>query len=190
MTVSQGEALKRIGRLFAMPKPRAEKCKALFDLAREARGGCIVEVGAATGTGAIALAYGARKGVKVYAIDDYLDRVGWATEPYTPENKIAFIENTEAAGVTVHLVHADARKAVQVWSKPIALLHWDLGMYSEMVDDFWQWEPHMVSGGVIAVHDTLDRRLGSRELEKQAATSGKFEPAEHLGGGVWAFRKR
>lgn len=173
-----------------MPKARADKCTALFQLAREARGGCIVELGAALGCGAIALAYGAQKGVPVYAIDDYLDHTGWAGETYTPDNKIAFIENVESAGVTVHLVHADTAAAAAGWKKPVALLHWDLGMFVRMADDFFLWEPHVISGGVIAVHDTLQRHLGSRELEAKVARSGKFLPPVHLGGGVWRFEKR
>ena len=191
MSVSQREALQRIGKLFDMPRPRADKCRALFQLARQVPDtGCIVELGAATGTGAIALAYGARDGVTVYAIDDYLERKGWAHEWYGPENATLFQENVQSAGVTVHLVQADVREAARMWQVPCALVHWDLGMFSEMDFDFWLWEPHIISGGVIAVHDTLDRKLGSAELARQAAESGKFDAAQHLGGGVWAFRKK
>lgn len=188
MTTSWPETSERLGRLFPMPMPRREKCKALHGLAQEATGGCIVELGAATGCGAIALALGAS--VPVYAVDDYQERQGWANEWYRPDNVILFQQNVKSAGVMVRLMLGDVRDVARNWKEPVALAHWDLGRFSEMVDDFWLWEPHVISGGVIAVHDTMDRRLGSAELEGQAATSGLFLPAVHLGGGVWRFEKR
>lgn len=188
MTESLTEALDILGKLFPMPRARWLKCRSLYELAQQAEGGCIVELGAATGTGAIALALGAN--VPVYAVDDYQFRQGWANEWYGPDNAVLFAENVKSANAVVELVLGDVRDVAKHWDEPVALVHWDLGMRSGMVRDFFLWEPHVISGGVIAVHDTGERDLGSVGLEHRAAQSGKFLAPELMGGGIWRFEKR
>lgn len=188
MKLSSDDALVQLEKLFQMPAPRKAKCRILFMLAQKTMDGCIVELGAYTGCGAIALALGAS--VPVYAIDDYKRRQGWANEWYDEDNRILFQNNVEAAGVTVGLVQRDILAASRGWAEPIGLVHWDLGLRNRMVADFFAWEPHVISGGIIVVHDAMERQLGSRVLETIVDATGKFFPAEHMGAGMWRFQKR
>jgi len=184
------EARAILESLFPMPRPRREKCRALFRHAQRVKNGCIVELGTAHGTGAIALALGAGKGTQVFTIDDFAKRKGWATEPYGPENERTCTENCGKAGVDVTIVKAPAEMAHKEWFVPINLLHWDLGMFSGMSRDFQNWDKFMVKGGKFLMHDTMDRKLGSIELEHYAMTSRRFRKAQHVGGGLISFEKR
>ena len=176
------DAMSVLGSLFEMPGPRLGKCKALYNLAKEAHGGCIVELGTYHGNGAIALALGTRDGhnLPVYTIDDYRERKGWANEPYSPDDEAVFHHNVVRAKVEVNLVRWNARNATAMWEEKIALLHWDLGIFSSMKEDLEKWAPHVV--GVVVVHDTFDQRLGSRDLDGWRKTG-------HFGGGIWVFRR-
>jgi len=182
------DALAQLETLFPMPAPRKAKCRILFMLAQKTVDGCIVELGAYIGCGAIALALGAS--VPVYAIDDYKRRQGWANEWYDKDNRILFQNNVKAAGVAVNLVQQDVRDAARSWAEPVGLIHWDLGRFREMIEDFILWEPYIISGGIFVAHDTMDRRLGSKELETIVDATGRFFPAEHMGAGMWRFQKR
>lgn len=177
--------------MFPMPAPRREKCRALFRHAQKVRPGhAIVELGTAEGCGAIALALGAKTGVRVFTIDDFEHRRGWAAEPYSPENERTCTANFENAGVDVTIVKSSVEIAHKEWFAPIDLLHWDLGMFSGMERDFYNWEPLVVKGGKLLMHDTMDRRLGSNGLENSAAQTRRFRKAKHVGGGLICFEKR
>jgi hypothetical protein len=176
--------------LFDMPGPRYEKCKALFRHAQRTFDGCIVELGTAEGCGAIALALGAPKTTKVFTIDDFAVRKGWASEKYGPEFEERFTANCGKAGVDVTLVKQPVEIAYKEWFVPVGLLHWDLGMFSGMARDFSHWENKMVKGGIMLMHDTMDQRLGTKDLIGYATNSGNYRAPKHVGGGLWAFERR
>ncbi|MGH7772394.1 MAG: class I SAM-dependent methyltransferase [Candidatus Binatia bacterium] len=127
----------------------------LYSLAQLAsKLGCIVEIGSWKGKSTIWLAKGSQAigGEKVYAVD-----------PHTPDGSSErdFRENIKKAGVesiVVPMVMASI-EVLQGWDKPIGLL-WVDGdhKYRGVQSDFFGWYPHVVPGGVIALHDTLNRR--------------------------------
>ncbi len=136
----------------------------LYSLAQHfSKLGCIVEIGSWKGKSTIWLAKGSESvgGEKVYAID-----------PHTPDgsSEKAFRENIKKAGVesiVVPLVMSSI-EAVQKWDKPIGFL-WIDGdhKYRGVLSDFFGWYPHVVDGGVIALHDTLNRKGVKRLVQGQ-----------------------
>ena len=149
--MSWEDAWKILEPLSDWPEIRRHKIRTLYELATEAQGGCIVELGAYHGLGAINLALGARdgSGPKVYTVDDFLARTAHAGQTYVPENKAQFLKNILDAGVDVTLVNADIFQAADTWTEPIALLVGDTGDHSP--DQFFQaWGRHIVPGGVFA----------------------------------------
>ncbi len=121
----------------------------LFEKARACPAGTvIVEIGSYKGRSTIRLAEGSRAGagVPVYAID-----------PHVQGSKQAFFENIERAGVADLVVPVVARSddAVRDWKHPIGLLFIDGAHELPFVErDFTAWFPHVIEGGVVALHDT------------------------------------
>jgi|GEM_PF-1024736 len=111
--------------------------------------GCIVEIGSWKGKSTIWLANGIRAvgGGKVYAID-----------PHWEGTLESFKQNIEDAGVEsiVIPVLKTSMDALRDWDKPIGLLWIDGDHdYRSVRSDFLGWFPHVVKGGVIALHDTI-----------------------------------
>ena len=145
----------------------------LYELARRAdpRGG-IVEIGSWKGRSTIWLAAGAKagRGARVAAVDPHegtsLHSEGESTEQ-------ALRRNLEAARVSdqVDVIRATSEEAATSWSRPVALL-WIDGdhAYESVRRDFQLWEPYVVAGGVVALHDTLfwhgPGRVAAESLER------------------------
>lgn len=136
----------------------------LYSLARlVSKLGCIVEIGSWKGKSTIWLAMGSQAvgGGKVYAVD-----------PHTPDgsSEKAFRENIKKAGVESIVVPMvmSSIEAVQGWQKPIGIL-WIDGdhKYRGVRSDFFGWYPHVVEGGVIALHDTLNRKGVRKFVHRQ-----------------------
>jgi len=121
----------------------------LYEKARACPAGTvIVEIGSYKGRSTIRLAQGSRDGagVPVHAID-----------PHVKDSKRAFLDNIERAGVADLVVPVVARSddAVRDWQRPIGLLFIDGNHDLPFVErDFTAWFPHVVEGGVVALHDT------------------------------------
>lgn len=127
----------------------------LYKLASKCKQGVIVEIGSWKGRSTIWLAKGAR--AKVYAIDPH---EGTRTHKYGGcENTYdEFIKNMERAGVSDMVVPVvkTSEEAVKDWDKPVGLIFIDGEHSCEAVKfDFDNWVPHLVEGGVIALHDTI-----------------------------------
>ena len=157
---------------FANPmgNNRMAKCEALYQLAKFAWGGAIVEFGTYHGCGAITMAFGSRNGngCPVYTIDDYpQERFGWAGERYCSKDEAAFWTNVELADVEVHLIRKSVREAIKGWEDPISLIFWDTAG-DDMLGDWRAWSPFIVPGGLFAMHDTGDKRFGSPAVVRAA----------------------
>jgi len=178
-----------------MPGPRLAKCDTLYGLAQRS-GGNIVELGTFRGCGSIALAYGARahlgSDAHVWTIDDYEEKRGWAAEVYLPDDLDICRDNLRSAGVedTVTVICAEVQAAAAQWELPVNLLFWDLGINGRLAEDFDAWAPHLVVGGTFAIHDTMDRKLGSSQLVERAVASGNWMDGGFLPGGVQVLVKR
>lgn len=150
----------------------------LYRLAQANPGtGAIVEIGSYKGKSTVWLAFGSRKvgSDKVYAVD-----------PHKPLPEEGFFEDTEAdflrnigeAGVEDRVVPMmiPSEEAARAWSGPIKLL-WIDGdhRYEQARKDFVLWEPHLIEGGVVAMHDTIRKKGAKRVLWECIFRSNRFE---------------
>ena len=161
-----------------------QKTTVFYDLAHTAKaGGCIVELGSYLGFGTVPLWYGAQDGNQgdVIAVDAYKPMHGWIGEPYGPDNEEQWHINMRLAGCIPLLVIGDVHDLSLTWDKwnsPISLLVHDLGSLNRMPQDVMDWERHVIPGGVIAMRDIDDYRMGTQ--------AGDPEPVEH---GQVGFRR-
>ncbi|HEX6768520.1 MAG TPA: class I SAM-dependent methyltransferase [Candidatus Binatia bacterium] len=141
------------------------------------RNGVIVEIGSWKGKSTVALALGAgniRSG-KIYAIDPH--RV-MPEEGYLEDTEAEFLANIKSAGVADRVVPMimTSAAAAREWDKPIRLL-WIDGdhRYEAAKLDFSLWEPHLVEGGLLAMHDTIRKKGPKRVLWENVFTSDRFQ---------------
>lgn len=139
----------------------------LMVLAEQGPGiGAIVEIGSFKGKSTCWLALGAKKArrEKVVAIDPFTGspehQKGMANEDHDIvssgstfeafQRNIAFFKITDY----VEPIVARSEDTVLTWTKPIRLLFIDGDhSYEASKRDFDQWSPHVVPGGLIALHD-------------------------------------
>jgi len=152
----------------------------LYQQAREARGGAIVEIGSFHGRSTIALALGSQEGngAPVYAIDPYISFTGPLGRKFGPRDKIGFFQNLlfTATAPQVWVIHLLSVQASRAWQEPIALL-WIDGdhSYGGVKADFDSWSPFVIPGGVVAFHDSLDSRLGVNQLIGELVETGHYK---------------
>ena len=166
--------------------------KLLYKLAKQCTGkGVIVEIGSWKGYSTICLAKGSMSGnsVPIYAIDtfagDVNNLVSSEGDTYTE-----FTQNIAKAAVAdvIHPLIMKSEDAEKIWDDtPIELL-WIDGDHDNIEADFTRWYPHLVSGGIIALHDTvawpsmLPYKLAVKEIYK----SGKFSSVGRAGSTTYA----
>ena len=139
--------------------------------------GVIVEIGSWKGKSTVALALGAAKvsAEKIYAIDPH--RI-MPEEGYLEDTEADFLANIKQAGVENQIVPMvmTSEAAAKHWDKPIRLL-WIDGdhRYEPTKLDFSLWEPHLVNGGILAMHDTIRKPGPKRVLWEQVFRSDRFQ---------------
>lgn len=140
-------------------------------------GGVIVEIGSWKGKSTLALARGASKvhNEKIYAIDPHKVL---PEEGYLEDTEAEFRATIKQGGVddrVVPLIMTSAA-AARGWDKPIRLL-WIDGdhRYDAAKLDFTLWEPHLVEGGILAMHDTIRKKGPKRVLWEKVFRSGRFQ---------------
>jgi MMP 1-O-methyltransferase len=139
--------------------------------------GVIVEIGSWKGKSTIALARGAATThrEKIYAIDPHAVQ---PEEGYLDDTRAEFLANLKQAGVDSQVVPMimNSEKAAHGWSKPIRLL-WIDGdhRYEPAQLDFKLWEPFVVEGGIIAMHDTIRKKGPKRVLWENVFLSDRFQ---------------
>ena len=143
-----------------------DKGQSLFELAYSVSiFGNIVELGTYRGMGTSALCLGARHSVKIYRVDDFETRIGWAGEHYDYGNYAYYQRNIQALGLETTLIKGSVEYARGMLNIPINLVFYDLGLPG-VVSIFEMWQDAIVNGGMFAVHDTKDGRLGAHDLEQ------------------------
>ncbi|MBM3470423.1 MAG: class I SAM-dependent methyltransferase [Armatimonadetes bacterium] len=139
--------------------------------------GSIVEIGSWKGKSTIWLASGSKAAgrEKVYAIDPHTGSAEHGSGIWTfPE----FEGNIRRAGVADRVVPLvmTSEQAVACWSGPVRLL-WIDGAheYDAVSRDFKMWEPYLIEGGVVALHDTIGWFVGPRTVAvRSILRSGRF----------------
>jgi len=86
--------------------------------------------------------------------------------------------NIKKAGVEGRVVPMvmTSEQAARGWNQPVRLL-WIDGdhRYEPAKLDFTLWEPHVVAGGIIAMHDTIRKKGPKRVLWEDVFLSGRFQ---------------
>jgi hypothetical protein len=156
------------------------ECWLLFELASQALSGCIIDIGSYRGRSTVALALGSLTGsqVSVYAIDPHEPFKGAHGGSFGPKDRIAFFRNVLRTGVgeVVCPVDLSSEVIVQGWNREVALLWIDGDHTFEATKrDFECWEPFVVKGGVIGLHDSISPNLGPSQVIAKALSTGRFE---------------
>lgn len=147
----------------------------LYHLARQAAPlGAIVEIGSFKGKSTVWLANGSLSvnGHPVYAIDPHLggeEYRGHGIDDRQTEKIMK--QNLQRAGVEQKVIPVvkSSMAALEGWDRPVGFL-WIDGdhSYDAVAQDFYRWSPHLVDGGIIALHDTYSwegvRRLVDNEI--------------------------
>ena len=150
----------------------------LFQLGQfNQRQGVIVEIGSWKGKSTVALARGSAKNTdeKIYAIDPHSIL---PEERYFEDTKSEFLANVARAGVKDQVVPMimTSQEAARGWNRPIRLL-WIDGdhRYEPAKLDFTLWEPFLVEGGILALHDTIRKQGPKRVLWENVFRSSRFQ---------------
>lgn len=92
--------------------------------------------------------------------------------------KPRFLANIKQAGVDDQVVSLmmTSEEAAGGWNKPIRLLWIDGDLrYQSVKLDFGLWEPHLVEGGLLAMHDTIRKKGPKRVLWECVFRSARFQ---------------
>ena len=170
--------------------------RALHDAALDcaARGACL-EIGAYCGKSAVYLGAACKAaGGVLFSVDHHRgseeNQPGW--EWHDPEtwdpavgamDTLPFLRATlRRAGLEATVVPVVGPSAIiaRVWSTPLALLFIDGGhTLDAALGDYRGWTPHLISGGVLAIHDVFpDPADGGRppfEIYQRALASDLYE---------------
>jgi MMP 1-O-methyltransferase len=150
----------------------------LFQLGQfNQRQGVIVEIGSWKGKSTVALARGSAKKTheKIYAIDPHSIL---PEQRDFEDTKSEFLANVARAGVKDHVIPMimTSQEAAKGWNQPIRLL-WidgDHG-YEPAKLDFTLWEPFLVEGGILALHDTIRKQGPKQVLWENVFLSSRFQ---------------
>ena len=152
----------------------------LYNLAGRGPGeGQIVEIGSFQGKSTIFLASGSKKAhrEKVWAIDPHQGAYVMGRRFSGPTYK-KFLDNLRRARVKdqVVVIRKFSDQAIKTWKKPIRLLFIDGNhSYAGVRKDILGWEPFLVAGGVIALHDALNPAVGpARAIVKLLLKDKRF----------------
>lgn len=148
---------------FVFPKEvlgylSATEGKLLYQLAQTHPGlGTVVELGAYQGKSIICLAQGSKMvhAGNIYTVDNFIgDKyVGYKTNYYQE-----LIKNINRYHLEkdVVIIRGDIQVVAGKWHQPIRLLFIDADhTYQAVSTDFWAWGKYLVSGGIVAFHDSL-----------------------------------
>jgi len=128
----------------------------LYMAAKRCSKGCIVELGSWQGLSTIFLSKGTEAGFKrtVYAIDPHtstlIHRLNEQEDTFRSFKTTCDIFHLG----NVQPLRTYSYEAVKTWEEPIGLLFIDADHeYEPVKQDFEQWYPHILKGGMIIFHD-------------------------------------
>jgi hypothetical protein len=162
------------------------EARLLYELARDAKEGCIVEIGSYRGRSTIALARGSKAGHKlpVYAIDPHEDFIGAFGGAFGPLDRAKFFEAMLDSGCfdIVRLVNLSSELVSVAWDKRVGML-WIDGdhSYAGVSRDFECWLPHLAENAVVAFHDSVKPGLGPTLFLAELLEAGVLEMSATVG---------
>jgi predicted O-methyltransferase YrrM len=175
----QGDGVKELEDVYNLPgmlTPAEVDC--LYSLGQFNQcAGVIVEIGSWKGKSTVALARGAAKvhAEKIHVIDPHKIL---PEEKYFEDTEAEFLANIKQAGVDSQIVPLimTSAEAARGWHKPIRLL-WIDGdhRYESTKLDFTLWEPFLVEGGILAMHDTIRKPGPKKVLWEKVFCSGCYQ---------------
>lgn len=152
---------------------RDDEAAFLYAAARFGPGrGAIVEVGSYKGKSTIWLAAGSKAAGRemVHAVDPHTGSPEHGAVWTLPE----FSRNLQRAGVDDWVIPllTTSEAAAGQWAAPVRLL-WIDGAheYERVRQDLALWTPHLIEGGVIALHDVIGWFAGPRRAAQQLLRS-------------------
>ena len=163
-----------------------EEAKLLYELAREVREGCIVEVGAYRGRTTVALGRGSLDGnrVPVFSIEPHQTFTGVLGGRFGPADAGAFHRAMLETGCyhVVRLISLSSEQAAQGWRLPVVLL-WIDGdhRYAGVRRDFESWRPYLAPGATIAFDDADNPAIGPHRLISEILGAGCYEKVKDFG---------
>lgn len=183
---AEDRALDKIMTVFDGPSVEAleRRVRVLFNLAKDCKNGAIIELGTYHGYGAFALAYGIKEGHRdegVFTVDDYIERKGWAGEPYGESDFSVFNEKRSRLDLRTAIAHIrkDAIEAAELFEDgEVGLLYIDTGQIEVLPKIFDAWKDKVMDCGIVAFRDTLNRALECDKIASKAILSGKFSYLE------------
>jgi hypothetical protein len=113
----------------------------------------------------------------VYAIEPHEHFRGVLGGLFTPRNRVSFFENLLRSNVTeiVRLISVSSEVVAPGWREPIGLIFIDGDHRLEAVwRDFECWTAHVVQGGLMVFHDSIDPNLGPFRVVEGALSSGDY----------------
>ncbi|GAH75468.1 unnamed protein product, partial [marine sediment metagenome] len=134
----------------------------------------------------------AGKNIKVYAIDPHTGSSEHRAINKNIDTFEEFKRNMHSLGIDdiVVPIRATSAEAAKGWNKPVEHIFIDGAHEEELVrQDFDMWYPHIVDGGMIAMHDTTGRPGPTKVAKEQIIGSGKFYDIE-LSGSITFARKK
>jgi predicted O-methyltransferase YrrM len=154
------------------------EAKFLYNVARYGPGsGAIVEIGSFQGKSTIFLAGGSKRAnrEKIYAIDPHQGAyvIGRKFSGPTYRQFLVNLKKTRVRDVVVPLRQTSSQ-AIKKWKQPIRLLFIDGDhTYAAVRQDLLDWEPFLIEGGVIALHDALNPAIGPAKAVVKLLLSGR-----------------
>lgn len=130
----------------------------LYDASRSLpRGANIVEIGSYKGRSTCCLSIGARRvNGKVFAIDSFDGGPGLPTADSLTDFR-ANIERRDLSK-SIEVIAGLSGEVAKTWTTPIHLLFIDGShAYDDVLTDFAGFFPHVVSNGIVAFHDLLNK---------------------------------
>jgi len=171
-----------------------EEARLLYELAKNTKEDCIVEVGSYRGRSTVALGLGSLDGhqVPVFSIEPHEEFLGILGGVFGPQDRGAFYQAMidTSCYLIVRLINLSSEKVAPNWDRKIGLL-WIDGdhSYEGVRRDFDCWLPHLAAGVTIALDDSTSPRLGPYMIVDKLLKTGYADKVQ-ITGKITVLRSR
>ena len=170
-----------------------EEGETLYNLAKNCKGGVIVEIGSWKAKSTVWIGNGSKEGnkVKIYAIDPHTgssehqkeNKKIWTFEEFLKNIKVQKLDD-----LIIPIVKT-SEEAAKNFDQPVGFIFIDGAHEYEFVKlDFDLWFPKVINGGVMAFHDTLGWKGPKKVVAKCIYKSKHFKNVKFVGSITFAQR--